>query len=57
MSRSRDPKLWEPPLEHGAPRPSLWQRMAHRQGTCGGVKAGCPLCCASSQGDEPKGAA
>lgn len=42
MSTTRDTRLWEPP--EPAPRPSLWQRMAHRQGTCGGHDAGCPLC-------------
>jgi hypothetical protein len=29
-------------LEPDPPRPTLWQRMSHAQGTCGPVS--CPLC-------------
>jgi hypothetical protein len=32
-----------------APEPTLWQRMAHQERTCGGCEAGCPLCLAEAQ--------
>jgi hypothetical protein len=34
-------RLFRPPQPQ--PRPSLWQRMAHRQATCDGPGK-CPLC-------------
>lgn len=30
------------------PRSTLWQRMSHQEGTCGGRQAGCPVCQAPS---------
>lgn len=35
-------RLFAPP-EPEAPRATLWELMAHRQGTCGGPGT-CPLC-------------
>jgi len=53
VAYSRSRKLWELPPEPGAPRLTLWQRMAHSQRTCDPTV--CPLCVAELRAAAEEG--